>query len=94
VQPASHRSRNTFSLTVTLPEMATDHRNPASHSRKSLSSRPQRPGHGGKRSSTHAVPRLAKKSAKIHEEEGEEDIMAASFLQYWYEYLRLIPGSG
>jgi hypothetical protein len=83
VQTASHIT--TFDRS--LPEMATDHRNPsAAHgSRKSLSSRPQRPGYGGKKHSSHALPKAAKKSVRIHEEETDEDIMAASFLQYWYD---------
>jgi hypothetical protein len=71
--------------------MATDHRNPlAAHgSRKSLTSRSQRPGHGGKKHSSHIVPKVGKKSVRIHEEEADEDIMAASFLQYWYDLLPL-----
>ncbi|KAF2434470.1 hypothetical protein EJ08DRAFT_467429 [Tothia fuscella] len=63
--------------------MATDHRHPAAahHSKKSQLSNARRPV-VSKRHSGYAVPKVGKKSVRVHEDEGEEDIMAATFPQY------------
>lgn len=66
--------------------MATHHRNPASGRKtQTTPGRSSRPGLGSKKNSSHVVVSKANgKNVKKHEEETEEDAMAASFLQYWY----------
>ncbi|TID14571.1 hypothetical protein E6O75_ATG08717 [Venturia nashicola] len=63
--------------------MATHHRNPSSGRKQTTSGRSSRPGLASKRNSSHSVVTKANgKNVKKHEEETDEDVMAASFLQY------------